>query len=79
MSAPRHDPLLQIYLHPQIRVPSLKIHSQSLHQKNCLIIFHLVGNTVRTYQSLGCHILTLELDMEVFMEVLEFLIEMGMP
>jgi hypothetical protein len=50
-----------------------------LHQKNCLTIFHLASNIVRTYQSLGCHILALESDIEVFTEVLEPFVEMAMP
>jgi hypothetical protein len=60
-----------IYLHPQVCVPSQKIHSQFLHQNFCLTIFHLVGNIIRACQSLGCHILTLESNMDVFIEVLE--------
>ncbi len=44
-----------------------------------MTIFHLVGNTIKAYQSLGHHILALELDMEVFTKVLEPLIEVVMP
>jgi len=50
----------------------------SLHQKLCLTILHLVGNIVKACQSLGHHILALELDMEVFMEVLEPFVEVAM-
>ncbi len=79
MFSPRQDPLLRIYLHPQVCVPFQKIHSQSLHQKNCLTIFHFANNTIRAYQSLGCHIMALELDMAVFIEVLEPFIEVATP
>ncbi len=79
MFTPRHDPLLQMYLHPHVCVPSQKIHSQSLHQNFWLTIFHIKGNRVRACQSLGHDILALELDMEVFKEVLEPLIKMAMP
>jgi hypothetical protein len=37
-----------------------------------------MGNTIKAWQSLGHHILALESDMEVFMEVLEPFIEMAM-
>jgi len=47
--------------------------------KNCLTIFHLASNIVKAYQSLGCHILALESDMEVFTEVLKPFIEVAMP
>jgi hypothetical protein len=47
--------------------------------KNCLTIFHLSSNTIKAYQSLGHHILALELDMEVFTKVLEPLLEVAMP
>jgi len=57
---------------------SSKTHSQSLHQKLCLTIFHLVSNTIRACQSLQHHILALELDMEVFTKALEPLIEVAM-
>jgi hypothetical protein len=50
-----------------------------LHQKTFLTIFHLISNIVKACQSLGRHILVLELDMEVFMEVLEPFIEVAMP
>ncbi len=60
-------------------MPFLKITLSILHQFFCLTIFHLVGNIVRACQSLGHHILALELDMEVLMEVLERLIEVAMP
>ncbi len=46
--------------------------------KTFLTIFHLASNIVRAYKSLGHHILALESDMEVFMEVLELLIEVAM-
>ncbi len=64
MFVPRQDPLLWIYLYPQVYAFLKKIHSQSL----CLTIFHLLGNILWACQSLGCHILALELDMEVFMK-----------
>jgi hypothetical protein len=79
MSTPRQDPLLQIYLHPQVCTLLQKIHFQSLHQNFCLTIFHLAGNTVKVCQSLGCHILALESDMEVLMEVLELLAKVATP
>jgi hypothetical protein len=79
MFSPRQDPLLRIYLHPQVCVPSQKIHSQSLHQKYCLTIFHFANNTVSACQSLECRIMALELDMEVFTEVLEPLVEVATP
>jgi hypothetical protein len=44
-----------------------------------MTIFHLVGNTIKAYQSLGHHILALELDTEVFIKVLEPFIEVAMP
>ncbi len=56
-----------------------KFISQSLHYKFCLTIFHFASNIVRACQSLGRHILVLELDMEVFMEVLEPFVEVAMP
>jgi hypothetical protein len=40
-----------------------------------LTIFHLVGNIIKACQSLKWHILALELDMEVFMEVIEPFVE----
>ncbi len=42
-------------------------------------IFHLASNTVKACQSLQHHILALELDMEVFMKVLEPLVEVAAP
>ncbi len=54
-----------------------KTHSQSLHKNLCLTIFHLVSNTIRACRSLGHHILALESDMEVFIEALEFFIEVA--
>ncbi len=42
-----HDLLLQIYLHPQVCALLQKIHFQSMHQKLCLTIFHLVGNIIK--------------------------------
>ncbi len=50
-----------------------------MHQNFCLTIFHLIGNTVKACQSLEHHILALELDMEVFMEVLEPFVKVAMP
>jgi hypothetical protein len=79
MSAPRLNPLLRIYLHPHVCALPQKILFQSLHQLLCLTIFHHVGNNVKSYQSLGRHILALELDMEVFLEVLEPLVEVATP
>ncbi len=70
MFIPKQDPLLWIYLHPQVCGPPQKIHSRSLHQKLCLTIFHLISNTSKACQSLGCHILVLESSMEVFIELL---------
>jgi hypothetical protein len=79
MFAPKQDPLLPIYLHPQVCVPSQKIRSQFLHQIFCLTIFHLTGNTIRACQSLEHHIMALELDMDVFTKVLEPLVEVATP
>jgi len=79
MFALRYNPLLRIYLHPHVCVPFQKIHSQSLHQKICLTIFHLASNIIKSCQSLGRHIMGLELDMEVFTKVLEPFIEVAMP
>jgi hypothetical protein len=78
MFVPRQDPLLWIYLHPHVSAFPQKIHSQSLYQKNCLIIFHLTCNIVKAFQSQGHHILALELDMKVFTEVLEPFIQVTM-
>jgi hypothetical protein len=58
---------------------SSKNSSQSLHQKNCLTIFHLVGNTIKACQSLWCHILALKSNMEAFIEVMELLVEVATP
>jgi len=55
-----------------------KIHFQSLHHFFCLTIFHLTSNIVKACQSLGCHILALELDMEVFTKVLKPFVEAAM-
>jgi hypothetical protein len=63
-----------IYIHKY--VPFLK---KSLHQKLYLTIFHLAGNTIRACQSLGCHILALESDMEVFTKGREPLVEVATP
>jgi hypothetical protein len=49
-----------------------------LHQNVFLTIFHLTGNIIKAYRSLEQHILALGLDMEVFMEVLEPLVEVAM-
>jgi predicted subunit of tRNA(5-methylaminomethyl-2-thiouridylate) methyltransferase len=66
-------------LHPHVCVPFQKIHSQSLHKFFCLTIFHFASNIVNACKRLGCHILALELDMEVFTEVLEPFIEVVTP
>jgi hypothetical protein len=73
------DPFLHIYLHPQICAFLQKNHSQLSYQILCLTIFHGASNIIRAYPSLGHHILALELDMEVFMEVLEPLVEIATP
>ncbi len=39
--------------------------------------FHLTNNNVKACQSLGHHILALESNMEIFMEVLELLVEVA--
>ncbi len=57
----------------------LKFHHNLYIKQNFLTIFHLASNTVKAYQSLGHHILALKTNMEVFMEVLEPLIEVAMP
>jgi hypothetical protein len=43
----------------------------------CLTIFHFANNTIKAYQSLGCHILALKSNMEVFMEVLKPFVEVA--
>ncbi len=78
MFVPRLNLLLQIYLHPQVCALPQEINFQFLHQILCLTIFHLASNIVKASQSLGHHILALEFDMEVFMEVLEPLVELAM-
>ncbi len=75
---PRLDHLLQIYLHSYICALPQEMHSQFLHQILCLTIFHLASNIIKAYQSLGHHILALESNLEVFMEVLEPFIEVAM-
>ncbi len=77
MFALKQDPLLWIYLHPQVIILPQKNHSQSLHKNNSLTIFHLTGNTIRAYQSLRHQIMALKSNMEVFMEVLEPLVEVA--
>ncbi len=57
----------------------VKIENEFL-RKNFLLyltIFHLAGNIIKACQSLGCHILDLESNMEVFTEVLKPLIEVA--
>jgi hypothetical protein len=49
-----------------------------LHQKLCLTIFHLAGNIIKACQNLGRHILALESNMAVLIEVLEPRIEVAM-
>jgi hypothetical protein len=60
-------------------VPFLKKSLSISHQFFCLTVFHLIGNIIRAFQSLGHHSLASELDMEVLTEVLEHLIEVAMP
>jgi hypothetical protein len=57
----------------------VKIENEFL-RKNFLLyltIFHLAGNIIKACQSLGCHILDLESNMEVFTKVLKPLIEVA--
>jgi hypothetical protein len=65
-----------IYIHKSEFFFKKFIHNLCI--KICLTIFHLASNTVRACQSLGYHILALELDTEVLTKVLEPLVEMAM-
>ncbi len=73
------NPLWLTCFHPQVySLSSPKFHLMQMSPIPILSDISHIGNNIKACQILCCHIMALELDMDIFQEVLEFLVQVPM-